>query len=132
MLNELKKNRDMQRLTIEVLSKDKKRNKVQFKFVAQTLRGKWFGDKQDTYDPENGMFQGDHIALKSNGGPELDRGDDTLYVMGTRPDLDDTIITCSHSWFDIICADIKKFNMKFRGSPNPIVDNFAEADKASA
>lgn len=128
---EIKKNRGVQRLVIEVLSKDKRRDIVTFKVVAQTLRGADFGD-ENPKDPANaGMFKSGVFKLMSVGCPELKMPAKTLYVRGAKTEKDDTIISCDHTSFDIVAKAVRAFNKKFKGSPEPVIDRFATADEAA-
>lgn len=121
MENEIRKNRDIQRLVIEVLSKDERRDKVQFKISAQTLRGPWFGD--DNQDEEIGLFRHPKMNIMSSAAPEIRMSDRILYVRGSNVDSDDTILVCNVATLNRVMSAVTMFNKRFKGSPEPIIDN---------
>lgn len=125
--NEIPKNRNIQRLVVEVMDQDRERDLVRFKIAAQTLRGPWFGNDQDGDSEEVGMYDSRHLYLKSSKRPDFEPDSYTLWVRGDSADHDDRILTCAHAQFDNVRSAVEEFNKRFRGSPNCIL-NYQEAE----
>jgi len=133
MSNVVTKNRNVQRLVLNVIQRDAKRDSVTFRISAQTLRGKWFADENvDEDEDEPGVFKTRDMHIVSVNTPALEWSvsPKVLYVRGANIDEDDSLLVCTQKQFDIVSKAVKAFNVRFMGSPNPIVDPTVEAASA--
>lgn len=126
MAEKKKDERMFQRLTVEVMDKDKRRKTVTFKITGQSNRGEKFGS--ELYDDGIGQWQGIHYRYRSADAPEYDKYDGIVYVLGTNRDKDSKMIKVKESTWEYIKKDVTEFNKQFRGSPMCVVDNMVEEE----